>query len=311
MNGAKGVTPSWGYIAKQTLKCFRGEFQVYFPPAFVASLVAYLGFYLLQSVREKLFIKPPFGSALEPVHFTIARYLYALGRTTFIWSMQWWLLWLALAFMLASVALRMLSEIQSTYAPMGIGRAFGLARTRRAGALVGVSGLAGVITAVFNIILLPLLLRPFLLMLASLQLFRYYLVFYDWATAAFTLLFIALLAKITLAIPELVEDNKVLVGQSIRNSIRATAGWEVFFFVEFGIFGLVGWPVYSVGKVILAASWGDGHLSFTGYEIMLAAFTILLASFWLALLSIVHSILYLSLRYGATPSFVKKDNFGL
>jgi hypothetical protein len=306
MNGAQEVKPSWGYVAGQTLKRFRGEFQVYFPPAFLTSLVAYLGFYLLQWIQGRLLVWQPFSGVMESEGFAIVRYVYWLGRTTFIWSMQLGLVWLALAFMLAAAGLRILSEIQLTDTPIAIGKAFQLARTRRLGALVGVSGLAGVITAVFNMILLPLLLRPFLLMLASLQLFRYYLVFYDWATAVFTLVFVALLAKITLAIPELVEDNNVSIGQAIRNSIRATAGWEVFFFVEFGIFGLVGWPAYSVGKILLAASWADGHLSSTGYRIALVAFTILLASLALALLAIVHSVLYLSLKYGTTPPLVKK-----
>jgi hypothetical protein len=300
MNVADTVKPSWGYVGIQVLRRFRGEFQIYFPPALLASVVAYLCIYLLQSVREKLVITPTFESAMDPARFAVPGFLYALGRTS-IWTIQSWVVWLVFAFMLASVAMRMLREIHPTEVTIGIGEAFRFVRTRRLAALVGVSGLAGAATAFFSIFLLPLLLRPLPLLLFQLNLLHDYVIAYDWATAALTLLFTALLAKMILAIPELADDQNVSIGQSIRNSIKATVGWEVFFFLEFGIFGLAGVILYFVGKDLLAGSWKHGQLTSTGYELMLAAFTILLAGVALALLAIVHSLLYVSLRYTTAP----------
>jgi hypothetical protein len=182
---------------------------------------------------------------------------------------------------------------------MGIGQAFRLVRSRRLGDLIGISALAGVATALFNIFLLPLFLRPLPLLLFQLHLLHDYLIVYDWATAAVTLIFFALVAKMALAVPELVDDQSVTIGQAIRNSIMATAGWEVFFLLEFGALGLVGGTLYFAGKDLLAGSLNNGQLTATGFELMLAAFTVLLASIALALLAIVQSLVYLSVRYGA------------
>ena len=46
----------------------------------------------------------------------------------------------------------------------------------------------------------------------------------------------------------------------------------------------------------------------TGFELMLAAFTILLASIALALLAIVQSLTYVSARYGTAPALGKIEN---
>jgi membrane-anchored glycerophosphoryl diester phosphodiesterase (GDPDase) len=114
--------------------------------------------------------------------------------------------------------------------------------------------------------------------------------------------------KIALAVPELVDDQSVTIGQAIRNSIMATAGWEVFFLLEFGVLGLVGGTLYFAGKDLLEGSWKHGQLTQTGFELMLAAFTILLASLTLSLLAIVQSRIYLSVRYGAALPLVKAEN---
>jgi hypothetical protein len=308
MNAAYAVNPSWRYVSTQILKRFRAEFQVYFPPALLASVVAYLCIYLLQSVREKLVVTPSFESAMEPARFVVPSFLYALGRVS-IWSIQWWVVWLAFSFTLASFALRMLGDGESPANTIRLGEAFRLVSRRRLGTLIAVSGLAGVGTALFGIFVLPLLLRPLPLLLLQLNLFHDYLIVYDLATAALTLLFTALLAKMILAIPELADDQNLSIGQSIRNSIKATAGWEVFFFLEFGLFGLVGGTLYLAGKDLLAGSWKHGQLTSTGYELMLAAYTILLVGVALALLAIVHSLIYVSLKSGAAPALVKTADY--
>jgi membrane-anchored glycerophosphoryl diester phosphodiesterase (GDPDase) len=105
--------------------------------------------------------------------------------------------------------------------------------------------------------------------------------------------------------PELVFDQNISAGQAMRNSIRATAGWEVFFLLEFGVLCLLGGTLYFIGADLLEASWKHGQLTLTGYELMLAAFTVLLASLALTLLSISQSLVYLSLKRDATPSFAK------
>jgi hypothetical protein len=301
------VKTSWRTVSVDALTCFRKEFQVYFPFALLASGVAYLCIYLLQTIREKLVITRSYESAMEPERFMVPRLLFALGRT-FVSSVEWWVVWLVFTFMLASVAIRLLQESKPTNATMGIGQAFRLVRSRRLGDLIGISALAGVATALFNIFLLPLLLRPLPLLLFQLHLLHDYLIVYDWATAAVTLIFFSLVAKMALAVPELVDDQSVTIGQAIRNSIMATAGWELFFLLEFSALGLAGGTLYFAGKDLLAGSWNNGQLTATGFELMLAAFTILLASIALALLAIVQSLVYLSLRYGAALALIKAEN---
>jgi len=307
MNTVYAVKPSRGYVGSQTVARFRSEFQVYFPPALLASSVGYLCVYFLQLLREKLVVRPSYESIMEPSRFAIPRFLYALGRTS-IWSIQCWVVWLVFTLMLAAVALRALQERQSPDATMTMSAAFQLVCRRRLVSLVGLSCLAGVASTLFNIFLLPLLLRPLPLVLLQLNLLDHYLIAYSLTTAALTLLFAALLAKITLAIPDLVDDQNVLLGQSIRKRIAATTGWEVFFFLEFGLLSLVGGALYFVGENLLKTSWSQGQLTLTGYQLMLAAFTILLTGLALVLLAIAHSLVYVSLRYGAEPSLVETTN---
>lgn len=307
MSGGYSVKTSWRDVSVHALTCFRKEFQVYFPPALLGSGVAYLCIYFLETLREKLIITPSFESAMEPERFIVPRFLYALARAS-IWTIEWWAVWLVFAFILASVALRMVQKSQSSDAAMGLGEAFRVVRARRFGTLIAVSALAGVATTLFTIFLVPLLLRPLPVLLFQLNLFHDYLIIYNWASAAVMLLFSALVTKMTLAVPELVDGQNVSIGQAIRNSIMATAGWEVFFLLEFGVLGLVGGTLYFAGKDLLEGSWKHGQLTQTGFELMLAAFTILLASLALSLLAIVQSRIYLSVRYGAALPLVEAGN---
>jgi hypothetical protein len=306
MNGGQSVKTSWRAVTVHALTCFRNEFQVYFPPALLASGLAYLIIYFLQTIREKLVITPPYESAMEPERFVVPRLLFALGRT-FVSAVEWWVVWLVLSFMLASVAIRMLQESQTTDATISIGQAFRIARSRRLGDLIGFSALVGVATTLFTIFLVPLLLRPLPLLLLPLHLLRDYLMIYDWANAAVTLVFAALVTKIAFAVPELLDDQGITLGQAIRNSIMATAGWELFFLLEFGVLGLIGGILYFAAKNLLEGSWKHGQLTATGFELMLAAFTILLASLALALFAIAQSLIYLSARYGTAPALVKAE----
>ena len=57
----------------------------------------------------------------------------------------------------------------------------------------------------------------------------------------------------------------------------------------------------------MEGSWKHGQLTPTGFELMLAAFTILLASVALALLAIVQSLINLSARYGTAPALGKVE----
>ena len=167
------------------------------------------------------------------------------------------------------------------------------------------SALGTVAATCFSVFLLPLLLRPLPLLAYRFAFYHNYSTVYVWATGVLTFLFAALLAKMSLAIPELVDDESVAIGQAIRNSIKATAGWEIFFFLELGILGLVGGTLYFAGQDLLAQRLKHALLTSAGYELTLAAFTVVLASLALTLLSLVHSLVYLSVRYGAEPLLVK------
>jgi hypothetical protein len=310
MNVPYAVMTSWKDVSVHALTCFRREFQIYFPPALLASTFAYLCVYLLQTIREKLVIKHSFESAMEPARFVVPRLFFALGRTL-VWSIEWWVVWLIFGLVVASFALRMLLKRQSKDATIGVGEAFRIVLTRRLGDLMGLSGLAGLGTALFSVFLLPLLLRPLALLLFAPQLFDYYPSIFKWATVALTAIVAALLNKMIFAAPELVFDQNISIGQAIRNSIRETAGLEVFFLVEFGVLGLVGGTLYFTGADFLEGSSKHGQLTLSGYELMLAAFTVLLASLALTLLSISQSLVYVSLRRDTSPSLVKVEEWEL
>lgn len=306
MNASNVVTPSWKDVSVHALTCFRREFQIYFPPALLASAFAYLCVYLLQTIREKLVITHSYESAMEPERFVVPRVLFALGRIS-VSSIEWWVVWLVFGLMVASVVLRMLLKSQSQDGTIGLGEAFRIIRSRRLGELLGLSSVAGLCTALFSAFLLPLLLRPLLLLLYSLHLFDYYISVIKWAPVALLVIVAALLNKMVLAAPELVCDQNISIGQAIHNSIRLTAGWEVFFLLEFGILGLAVGTLYFAGAGLLEQSWKHDQLTSTGYELMLAAFTVLLASLALTLLSISQSLLYVSLRRDDGALFVNVE----
>src|SRR5215831_10517522 len=167
MSAPYAATASWKDVSLDALACFRREFQIYFPAALLASAFAYLCVYLLQSIQEKLIVTHSFQSAMEPGQLEIRRLFFALG-TNSILSIQWWAVWLAFVFLLSSVAFRMLLKHQLNEATIGLGEAFRIVRNRRFGELMALSSLVGVGMALFNFFLVPLLLRPLLLLLFAL-----------------------------------------------------------------------------------------------------------------------------------------------
>jgi hypothetical protein len=80
MSGGHSVKTSWGTVSVDALTCFRKEFQVYFPPALLASGVAYLCIYLLQTIREKLVITHSYESAMEPERFVVPAFAFRAGK---------------------------------------------------------------------------------------------------------------------------------------------------------------------------------------------------------------------------------------
>lgn len=297
MNVSNPRKPTWGYICAQTLRCFREQFQVYFPAGVLACTFAYCCNYGLQWISNKLVISRSFESTMEPEHLAIQHFAYAVGRVS-IWSIQLWIVWLVFTFVLATFAVKMLQDRHSTGSPMKIAEAFRLVRGGHLGSLVGISALAGTVTALFSILLMPLLLRPLPLLLMQLDLLDSYFAAFKRAGAALILLFAALLTKMALAFPELVDDQSASLGGAIRNSIKATAGWELFFVLDFGILGLFGGILYTAGSSFLEQSWKHEQLSSAGYEMLLAAFSVILAALAITLLAITYSILYVALRYG-------------
>jgi hypothetical protein len=300
VNASDARHPTWGYVCTQTFRCFRAQFQYYFPPVLLAGAFVYLCNYGLQWASDKLVVRPSFESIMEPARFTIQRFVYAVGRVS-IWSIQLWVVWLVFTFVLATFAVKMLHERHPAGNPMRIGEAFRLVRSRRQGSLVGISALAGAATGLFSIFLMPLLLRPLPLLLMQLHLvddLDNYRLAFTWTSAALILMFAALLTKMALAVPELVDDPDVSVGGSIRNSIKATAGWELFFVLMFAIVGLAGGILYTAGSDFLEHSWKHGQLSSAGYGMLLAAFTAVVAALVITLVAITYSVLYMAVRYG-------------
>lgn len=297
MNASDARHLTWGYVCTQTFRCFRAQFQYYFPPVLLAGAFAYACNYGLQWASDKLVLRPSFESIMEPARFSIQRFMYAVGRVS-IWSIQLWIVWLVFTFVLATFAVKMLHERHPAGNPMRIGEAFRLVRSRRPGSLIGISALAGAATGLFSIFLMPLLLRPLPLLLMRLDLLDAYLVAIRWTSAALILMFAALLTKMALAVPELVDDPDISVRASIRNSIKATAGWELFFVLMLAIVGLAGGIIYTTGSSFLEHSWIHGQLSSAGYGMLLAACTAVIAALAITLLAIAYSVLYVAVRYG-------------
>ncbi len=288
--------PTWGSIGSQTVQLFRTEFPVYFSPVLLASTIAYICVYLLELIREEFVPKPIIPSFVGHSNTAIPNFLILLGKAL-VWTVECWVVWLAFTIVLAMVSLRMLQQRQFPDGRIPISGIFQQILKGHLGVLAGISGLAGLSTALFNTFLIPLLLKPLPYLMFRLHLFDSYFIVRKCAVVALTLVFAALISKITLAVPELVEDPNVIFEHALRNSDKATTGWEGFFLLECISYGLLGGVLYFAGNEFIRSSWKSGRLTLQGYEIMLAAFTILLASLIILLVIIAHSLLYISLKY--------------
>src|SRR5690349_12520129 len=100
MNVSGPQKPTWSNVCAQTLRCFRGQFQVYFPASVLACACAYCCNYGLEWIRNKFVISHSFETVMEPEHLAIQRFAYAIGRVS-IWSVQLWIAWLVFTFVLA------------------------------------------------------------------------------------------------------------------------------------------------------------------------------------------------------------------
>jgi hypothetical protein len=78
------------------------------------------------------------------------------------------------------------------------------------------------------------------------------------AVSFMLLLLSGLLAKFGLAIPELITSREISAGNALRNSLRKTAGWEVFFMIFLAKSAMLGYGIYwaaNIGLDWLAEHW--------------------------------------------------------
>jgi TctA family transporter len=101
-------------------------------------------------MQDQLVLPPSYESIMEPTHSALPRFLYMLARELAS-AIQWWVVWLAFAFVVASVALRMLRERRSPDEMITMGEAFQLVLRHRLSALIVVSALGALASVVFNL----------------------------------------------------------------------------------------------------------------------------------------------------------------
>jgi hypothetical protein len=116
------------------------------------------------------------------------------------------------------------------------------------------------------------------------------------AIGAMFLMLLTLLSKFSLAIPELMQNTAISAGHAMRNSLKATEHWEVFFMFFLLKSATLGYFVYWVCNLILDQLWQHGYLSAVLDPYVTWFLNISIAAIIETPLFIAFSILYASLR---------------
>jgi hypothetical protein len=117
--------------------------------------------------------------------------------------------------------------------------------------------------------------------------------------AVIMILICAMLAKMALGVPELVDDHDITPGKAVRNSLVATLGWEWFFAVLFSVIAAAGFAIDYFFDLIFHDSMQYQQLNPVGREVIRGGLQTILIASALMLATTMFTNLYFFLRYGA------------
>ena len=237
MNAGQGPL-SWTGLLARSFRLYRERFDEYFPLVIGASVLAYTVYFTLAYLNHSVFEEPArivfFGRRFVPL---------------LLWELEVVVAWLAGAFAFACVSAKVLNTGDKR---MSLAQAMesvkpSVGRIVRAGLYGALS------TIVFYVLVMPVLLRPlpFILFAIPGPYINIRLAF-SIVRGSILLLFSTLLAKMALAIPELVDNKgRTSLREAVGNSLRHTAGHELFLALWLGAAATISAGVYTVSQYFI------------------------------------------------------------
>lgn len=238
---------SWGYVLSKSYKLYAQDFWTYFRIAVIPAVLAYV-FTYFERPASLHFLRSGFLPMFS---------LKWVALAIFITFLQGAVYWTISAFFFAAIA-GTLENLKSTDTP-AIAVAFILVR-KRLGALVSIALLTWIL------FFLGRALSGFAVfeLLEHLGLGRNF-----WALSGgiglMLVLLAGLLSKFGLAVPELISNPSVSASDAIRNSLKETAGWELFFMMFLVKSAVFGYCINWLADLGLNWKWHHWTLNETAY----------------------------------------------
>lgn len=238
---------SWGYVLSKSYKLYAQDFWTYFRIAVIPAVLAY-AFTYFERPASLHFLRSGFLPMFSPQWVAVA---------IFITFLQGAVYWIISAFFFAAIA-GTLENLKSTDTP-AIAVAFVLVR-KRLGALVSIALLT------WTLFFLGRALSSFAVfeLLEHLGLGSNF-----WALSGgiglMLVLLAGLLSKFGLAVPKLMSNPSVSASDAVRNSLKETAGWELFFMMFLVKSAVLGYCINWLADLGLNSKWHHWTLNETAY----------------------------------------------
>jgi len=230
---------TWGYVLARSYRLYAQRFWTYFRIALLPAVVVYGFHYLEKSVYSRLFHAMPRWSPK-----------FALLGAFLGWS-EGVVYWTISAFFFAAIA----ANVLGTPGGSPIADAYSPARTR----LLPVVAVALLTWTMFWACRAAVFFAAFELLNRSSWIRNYWVL-----TLAFGVLLLALatlFSKFGLVIPELIADPAISLRQTVRNSLKMTEHWELFFMLFLLKSALVGYGMFWLCNLALDELWQHGLLT--------------------------------------------------
>ena len=289
-------------LLRATLSRCRSKFREYFPALLLVCAIAYPAYFFLDNSSQSL-LRPTYSVLLEsPPQLSVSHPLVrTLLRVLFLLA-QSFVCWMAVVVSLAAISGSMLNEKKNP-AQVRLSAAFQRVWSARWGALVVLSFFAAGLTTLFYAFVRPIFTRLLMAIWYYSGLsFSSALTAGKFVDAVSVVLICVMLAKMALAVPELVDDHDILPGRAIRNSLAATLGWEWVFTLLFSVIAALGYAINLFFDGLLYNSVQYQQLSSLGREVIRGALWTILVAIGLMLATTLFANLYFILRYGAETS---------
>jgi len=269
---------SWGYVLSKSYKLYAEGFWIYFRIAIIPAVVAY-AFTYFERPASRHFLRSGFLPMFSPGWVAVAILI------TFLQDAVYWTL---STFFFAAIAATFHNLKSADTQAMAA--AFKLVR-KRWGPLIFIALLT------WTLFFLGRALSGFAVfeLLERLGLGRNF-----WALSGgiglMLVLLAGLLSKFGLAVPELISNPSVSVGVAVRNSLKATAGWELFFMMFLVKSAILAYCINWVADLGLNWKWHHWPLNEAAYFWIQWFVYIAIAAALESPLFIAFSVLYCELK---------------